>query len=207
MFDLDIEAEVRYAVRHEYAQTAVDFIARRSRLAFLNAQASVDALPRVIDIMGDELKWSRSRRDAEFRRAVSFLQQSMGLLGGSDMTSPPQTWTSWIRETVLMARPKPMTADVGMYSRSQFEPGELDTLKIAFTTRALEVKKEGDQSSEQRLAKKEVPSLLSSVPGYEDTKEREFYYILDEAGFASREFLDFDEFVEVCHSRSESESL
>jgi glycerol-3-phosphate dehydrogenase len=61
-----IDGEVRYAVRHEYAQTAVDVIARRMRLAFLNAQAALEALPKVIDIMADELKWDNKRKDVEW---------------------------------------------------------------------------------------------------------------------------------------------
>ncbi len=36
-----IEAEVLYGCRHEYAQTAVDVLARRVRLAFLNQEAAV----------------------------------------------------------------------------------------------------------------------------------------------------------------------
>jgi glycerol-3-phosphate dehydrogenase len=62
-----VDGEVRYAVRHEYAQTAVDVIARRTRLAFLNAQAALEALPRVIDIMATELAWDRSRKEVEWR--------------------------------------------------------------------------------------------------------------------------------------------
>lgn len=52
-----VDGEVRYAVRHEYAQTAVDVLARRTRLAFLNAQASLEALRRIIDIITEELRW------------------------------------------------------------------------------------------------------------------------------------------------------
>ena len=73
-----IESEIRYAVREEYAQTAVDVLARRLRLAFLNAQASLDALPRVIDIMAQELKWDTRRREREWRDGVDFLL-GMGL--------------------------------------------------------------------------------------------------------------------------------
>ncbi|PWW74981.1 DAO-domain-containing protein [Tuber magnatum] len=73
-----IDGEVRYAVRHEYAQTAVDVIARRTRLAFLNVQAALEALPGVIDIMSEELKWSKDRKGKEWREAVDFLV-SMGL--------------------------------------------------------------------------------------------------------------------------------
>ena len=73
-----VDGEVRYAVRHEYAQTAVDVLARRTRLAFLNAQAALEALPKVIDMMGEELKWSSKRKESEWKEAVSFLG-SMGL--------------------------------------------------------------------------------------------------------------------------------
>lgn len=73
-----IDGEVRYAVRHEYAQTAVDVIARRTRLAFLNAQAALEALPIVIDLMAEELNWDRARMDVEWKSAVHFLA-SMGL--------------------------------------------------------------------------------------------------------------------------------
>jgi len=73
-----IDGEVRYAVRSEYAQTAVDVLARRTRLSFLNAQAALQALPRVIDIMAEELKWSEKRKENEWKDTVNFLR-SMGL--------------------------------------------------------------------------------------------------------------------------------
>ncbi|KAE8321030.1 FAD dependent oxidoreductase-domain-containing protein [Aspergillus sergii] len=73
-----IDGEVRYAVRHEYAQTAVDVIARRTRLAFLNAEAALEALPSIIDLMSEELNWDNKRKDLEWKESVSFLS-SMGL--------------------------------------------------------------------------------------------------------------------------------
>ena len=73
-----IDGEVRYSVRHEYAQTAVDVLARRTRLAFLNAQAALQALPTVIDLMAEELSWDSKRKDREWKDAVQFLG-SMGL--------------------------------------------------------------------------------------------------------------------------------
>lgn len=73
-----IDGEVRYAVRHEYAQTAVDVLARRTRLAFLNAQAALEAAPKVIDIMAGELKWDAKRKEVEWKDTVAFLE-SMGL--------------------------------------------------------------------------------------------------------------------------------
>ncbi|KAB8199639.1 FAD dependent oxidoreductase-domain-containing protein [Aspergillus parasiticus] len=73
-----IDGEVRYAVRHEYAQTAVDVIARRTRLAFLNAEAALEALPSIIDLMSEELNWDNKRKDLEWKESVGFLS-SMGL--------------------------------------------------------------------------------------------------------------------------------
>ncbi|KAI4107067.1 MAG: hypothetical protein LQ339_002763 [Xanthoria mediterranea] len=73
-----IDGEIRYAVRHEYAQTAVDVLARRTRLAFLNAQAALEALPAVIDLMTEELGWSKKRQEKEWHDTVQFLA-SMGL--------------------------------------------------------------------------------------------------------------------------------
>lgn len=73
-----VDGEVRYAVRHEFAQRAVDVIARRTRLAFLNAQAALEALPTVIDLMAEELKWDNKRKEVEWKESVAFLA-SMGL--------------------------------------------------------------------------------------------------------------------------------
>ncbi|KAI7898360.1 FAD dependent oxidoreductase-domain-containing protein [Cokeromyces recurvatus] len=73
-----IEAEVRYAVREEYACTAVDVLARRMRLAFLNAEAALGALPKVIELMTEELGWDKARQEKEYNDAKEFLI-TMGL--------------------------------------------------------------------------------------------------------------------------------
>ncbi|KAM3514848.1 hypothetical protein MY11210_001453 [Beauveria gryllotalpidicola] len=73
-----VDGEVRYACRHEYAQTPVDILARRTRLAFLSAQAALEALPKVIDIMAEELKWDHRRQEREWNDTVDFLKY-MGL--------------------------------------------------------------------------------------------------------------------------------
>ncbi|KAG6050968.1 hypothetical protein E4U39_002708 [Claviceps sp. Clav50 group G5] len=73
-----IEAELRHAVRSEAACTAADVISRRTRLAFLDVHAALGALPRVIDVLGEELEWTEARKKAEWTETMSFLR-SMGL--------------------------------------------------------------------------------------------------------------------------------
>ena len=55
---------MRYAVR-EYACTAIDVIGRRTRLAFCNVHAAEEALPRVIEIMAEELKWNKKKQQVK----------------------------------------------------------------------------------------------------------------------------------------------
>ncbi|KAF1960169.1 glycerol-3-phosphate dehydrogenase mitochondrial precursor [Byssothecium circinans] len=98
-----IDGEVRYCVRHEYAQTATDVIARRMRLAFLNAQAALEALPVVIDLMSEELHWDAKRKEREWKEAVGYLG-SMGL---------PKNKLSLTRKEVESGR-------VGMYKDEEY---------------------------------------------------------------------------------------
>lgn len=72
-----IDAEIRYGVR-EYACTAIDMIARRLRLAFLNVQAAAEALPVVVDIMAEELNWNEAEKKRQIKMANEFLANEMG---------------------------------------------------------------------------------------------------------------------------------
>ncbi|KAK2857082.1 hypothetical protein Q5P01_005817 [Channa striata] len=78
-----IESEVLYAIK-EYACTAIDVIARRTRLGFLNVQAADEALPRIVQIMGKELDWSQEQRTAELEAAKKFLYHEMGYRSRSE---------------------------------------------------------------------------------------------------------------------------
>lgn len=60
-----VEAEVLWAVREEMAQTVMDVLARRTRLAFLDRAAARQATPRIADLMAEELGWSDARRATE----------------------------------------------------------------------------------------------------------------------------------------------
>ena len=68
---------MKYAVK-EYAATAVDIIARRLRLSFLNVQAAEESLPTVVQIMGDELGWHKKERERQTLEAFTFLRMQMG---------------------------------------------------------------------------------------------------------------------------------
>ena len=73
-----IDGEIRYAVRNEYAETAADFLSRRTRLSFLDVEAALAALPEVVDLMAEELHWTEARKETEWNTTVQYLA-SMGL--------------------------------------------------------------------------------------------------------------------------------
>ena len=56
-----LEAEVVYAARAEFARTTSDVLARRTRLGFLDRDAAVAAVPRVSELLAEELGWSDER--------------------------------------------------------------------------------------------------------------------------------------------------
>ena len=67
-----IDAEVRYACR-EYACTIEDILSRRTRLAFLNKEAALVALPKVADIMAEELGWSEQIKQEQIFAAQEYI--------------------------------------------------------------------------------------------------------------------------------------
>lgn len=73
-----IEAEVVFGVRHDWVVRPEDFLARRSRLAYLNKEAAMRAIPRVVQLMARELKWDRTRQSAEMQRCVEFMRHFGG---------------------------------------------------------------------------------------------------------------------------------
>eukprot|EP00761_Pharyngomonas_kirbyi_P000503 gb/GECH01000503.1/.p1 GENE.gb/GECH01000503.1/~~gb/GECH01000503.1/.p1 ORF type:complete len:584 (+),score=160.39 gb/GECH01000503.1/:1-1752(+) len=56
-----IEAEVLHTVEREYALHPIDFLERRIRIALLDNEATLQALPRVIELMSSSLEWSDQR--------------------------------------------------------------------------------------------------------------------------------------------------
>jgi glycerol-3-phosphate dehydrogenase len=70
--------QVIYAARHEWALYADDIIARRTRLAFLNKNAALQAIPRVVDLMAGELGWDEDRQREETRRCLEYMRHFGG---------------------------------------------------------------------------------------------------------------------------------
>lgn len=68
-----IDAEVEYACR-EYACTVEDVLSRRTRLAFLNKDAALAALPRVTDIMAKELGWTDEIKGEQMFAAQEYVE-------------------------------------------------------------------------------------------------------------------------------------
>lgn len=83
-----IQAEVIYACQREYACHVVDVIARRLRVAFVDAVAAQEMLPTVLEIMSEELGWDQQRQLKEMRMARKFLRQEMGL---GDIITPKKS--------------------------------------------------------------------------------------------------------------------
>jgi glycerol-3-phosphate dehydrogenase len=72
-----IEAEVLYAARFEAALSAMDVIARRLPLAFLDREAARSAAARVIELLAAELGWDRRRCAAESAEAERRLTEAI----------------------------------------------------------------------------------------------------------------------------------
>ena len=60
-------AEVRYAIRHEMAQTLVDILERRTRLACFATESARTVAPAVAQIAASELGWDESRTQRELK--------------------------------------------------------------------------------------------------------------------------------------------
>ncbi len=68
-----LEAEVVFAVEQEYAVTAVDVMARRLGLAFIDVASARVASPRVVEIMGKHMAWTHSKQMSELSKLYAFI--------------------------------------------------------------------------------------------------------------------------------------
>ncbi|EQC32218.1 hypothetical protein SDRG_09970 [Saprolegnia diclina VS20] len=68
-----LESEVVFAVRQEYAMKAVDVLARRTRMAYIDTDASLEVMEKVIGMMSSLCGWSKARQEQERKDALEFL--------------------------------------------------------------------------------------------------------------------------------------
>ncbi|RLV91958.1 Glycerol-3-phosphate dehydrogenase mitochondrial [Spathaspora sp. JA1] len=73
-------AELKYCLKYEYARTPQDFLARRTRLAFLNARAALKAVDGVTNIMAQELKWDKKTTEKMRKDATDYISYSLGVI-------------------------------------------------------------------------------------------------------------------------------
>jgi glycerol-3-phosphate dehydrogenase len=192
-------------VRYEYAQTAIDVLARRTRLSFLDAQGALDALPRVVEIMAEELGWTRGQKKQQIENAMLFLS-SMGLApdAGTAVAVPDPAMKGLLERALWRVGGGGWfwpwaykTRSSVEYSRARFEAGEVEELRRVFMKRAAQVTVGEEVAEEERIKKVDLVEVLKEVPGYEDVAMKDCEYVLEEAGFSSRKDVNFDEFVEV----------
>jgi glycerol-3-phosphate dehydrogenase len=67
--------DVVVSARCNYVRTVEDFLARRSRLLFLDARAAIQLAPAVADILQKELNWSIEQRDTQLKSFIQLAQQ------------------------------------------------------------------------------------------------------------------------------------
>ncbi|KAK4047481.1 mitochondrial glycerol-3-phosphate dehydrogenase [Microbotryomycetes sp. JL201] len=175
-----IDAEVKWACRREYASKAVDVIARRTRLSFLNAEAALEALPKVIDLMAVELGWSKKRQQQEFKEATKFLS-SMGLaesrvgkLTMDDVRAGRHKQHLEIEDEVL--------------ARTIFNPDELQQLKSKF--------QEIDFDKDGKINVRDLARTMRKL-GYDVPKET-VASILREVDVDRDGKIEFREYLDVC---------
>lgn len=66
--------ELKYSINNEYTRTALDFLMRRTRYAFLDAKQALTAVDGTVKVMGDELSWDSNRRQEEREKATEFIK-------------------------------------------------------------------------------------------------------------------------------------
>lgn len=69
------ESEVIWAIRSEMAVKPNDIVCRRVPISFVDVEATREiVLPRVVEIMAKELKWSKEKKDKELKEALEGLK-------------------------------------------------------------------------------------------------------------------------------------
>ena len=69
------KAEVLYYTRYEQIVTPLDLLLRRSRMGFTDALSAEESLPNVIEIIGNEYGWDKTRKKAEYESNLQMFKK------------------------------------------------------------------------------------------------------------------------------------
>ncbi|KAH3674238.1 hypothetical protein WICMUC_003480 [Wickerhamomyces mucosus] len=67
-------AELKYSIDYEYTRNPIDFLCRRTRLAFLDSKNAIKSIDGVVKILGDEFNWDEDKRKEETIKTLEFLK-------------------------------------------------------------------------------------------------------------------------------------
>lgn len=168
----------------------------------------------VVDILAEELHWDKKRQQQELEQGARFLG-TMGLPPSLTEKNP----FTWKEESTLTSILNSLRALVGLkptaerraaaeiiYSRAQFEAGEIEELRTAFSSHVKPAVAEQETSGppvgsspQIHVPRQALFDIIKGLPSFEAIKSKDYEYVLEEAGFSKRVEVDFDEFVEVCH--------
>jgi len=121
-------------------------VAHRTRLAFLNSDAALQALPRVIQLMSQEYNWDSARRIQEYQRAVQYINtmnrkgRKIGLDAATDKKS--------LRDAEKRLR--------SVFDSPVFPDEAVEKLRAAF--------KSADTDGDDSLTREQIDRLLKSTP-------------------------------------------
>lgn len=172
--------------------------------------------------MARELGWSSSRKREEYERAVKFLG-NMGLRfvdEKNENVNGGRGLLGWIEKLLGrelgLSTPLVRTRITTLYSRAQFEPRELESLRTVFnnaqdgtssssSAASAVTVVEGQTPKSLLLSKSQLAGLLSQVRGYEQTKVQHIESAFLQLGLGNGvSAIGWNEFLEVrhCHSRA-----
>lgn len=73
-----LECEIEFACKNEMVVTVKDMLTVRTRLAFLNSDAALSVAPKVADLMGKTLGWSKSETKRQLDEALVYISEFGG---------------------------------------------------------------------------------------------------------------------------------
>ena len=181
-----IEAEVRYACRHEYACTVVDVLARRLRLAFLNAQSAQEAIPRVVEIMANELGWDEKRKKLEYEQTHNYLL-TMGLKPTDIIHYPTDSVPQPLKNKGLTNLNVDTAEAEAYFTKVRFFPEELQRYKQIFNSM--------DSDNDGQISQTDFRKILQKV-GLEMQPD-EMKRVIAEVDLDKSGTIEFNEFLMV----------